>query len=214
MANRSFSPPPTVWSCISGRLTRTGNGAPERIESAGRNVGEHVAVAQGGRLAFSRVESRRRDCSHRDRAASGHADFVVFTAKRRGPTPKTASASPSPPIARARWLCGWRRQMALHHTELTHGTEPRRGIAEVVAGWETDCLRFALGRRALPHPGHRRRRWSNDCDSRSALRIRTSRSGRSDGQWVYYAERPSARASRGCLHGAVLPSRSSPPARD
>ena len=31
-------------------------GAPERIESAGRNVGEHVAVAQGGRLAFSRVE--------------------------------------------------------------------------------------------------------------------------------------------------------------
>ena len=34
-------------------------GAPERIESAGRNVGEHVAVAQGGRLAFSRVDTTR-----------------------------------------------------------------------------------------------------------------------------------------------------------
>ena len=48
-----FAGHPEGGSCISGRLTRTGHGSPERIESAGRNVGEHVAVAQGGRLAFS-----------------------------------------------------------------------------------------------------------------------------------------------------------------
>jgi len=40
-----------LWKLDVDRL-----GSPERIESAGRNVGEQVAVAQGGRLAFSRVE--------------------------------------------------------------------------------------------------------------------------------------------------------------
>jgi Tol biopolymer transport system component/DNA-binding winged helix-turn-helix (wHTH) protein len=40
-----------LWKLDPDRL-----GSPERIESAGRNVGEQVAVAQGGRLAFSRVE--------------------------------------------------------------------------------------------------------------------------------------------------------------
>ena len=40
-----------LWKLDADRL-----GSPERIESAGRNVGEQVAVAQGGRLAFSRVE--------------------------------------------------------------------------------------------------------------------------------------------------------------
>lgn len=40
-----------LWKLDADRL-----GSPERIESAGRDVGEQVAVAQEGRLVFSRVE--------------------------------------------------------------------------------------------------------------------------------------------------------------
>lgn len=39
------------------RIDANGRGAPERIESAGPHVGEHLAVSHGGRLAFSRVEA-------------------------------------------------------------------------------------------------------------------------------------------------------------
>ena len=43
-----------LWKLDADRL-----GSPERIESAGPNVGEQVAVAKGGRLAFSRLEDDR-----------------------------------------------------------------------------------------------------------------------------------------------------------
>jgi Tol biopolymer transport system component/DNA-binding winged helix-turn-helix (wHTH) protein len=44
-----------IWSLW--KLAADGQGALQRLESAGRDLGEHLAMARGGGLAFSRIES-------------------------------------------------------------------------------------------------------------------------------------------------------------
>jgi Tol biopolymer transport system component/DNA-binding winged helix-turn-helix (wHTH) protein len=160
-------------------------GSPERIESAGRNVGEQVAMAQRGRLAFSRLEQDEEivriaigqppvpliSSSSLEAQGTYSEDGrrIAFTSDRSGETAVwVAEADGSAP------------------RQLTHG--PNRD--EASPKWSPDGKRIAFDSHSVDGHYHIR---VVDAEGGATTRLTFGPEDQNlpfwsrDGQWVYYA---------------------------
>jgi Tol biopolymer transport system component/DNA-binding winged helix-turn-helix (wHTH) protein len=171
-----------LWKLDADRL-----GSPGRIESAGRDVGEQVAVAQGRRLAFSRVERDEEIVriaigqppvtlisSSSNEAQGTYSEDgrrIAFTSDRSGTMAVwVAEADGSAP-----------HQLTHAEPNFLGGSSPK---------WSPDGKRIALDAESADGPTHIR---VTDAEGGATTRLTFGPEDQNlpfwsrDGRWVYYA---------------------------
>ena len=188
MANRSFSPAiPTVsvYAVYLWKIDADGRGPPERIESAGRHVGEHVAVAQGGRLAFSRAGSDTEIV----RIAIGQPPVTLISSSSDGSQGTYSGDGRRIAFSsdRSGTIAVWVAEAdgsAPH--QLTHGPNPH----EASPKWSPDGKHIAFDSQSADGHSHIR---VTDAEGGATTRLTFGPEDQNipfwsrDGQWVYYA---------------------------